>query len=138
MDGVIARHRLEQVVRPMSIFRSVVLLRIKTGAGENAIEQTRGNLVRDDGFDRWPADVKLAPPRMMRGEINRIRRDFRLKNRGDRLRFARQSAFHPPKLRRVQRRQLHHRHPYSALVVQQFTAQRFGKSLEGMLGRAIC
>ncbi len=64
VDGVIARHRLEQVVRPMSIFRSVVLLRIKTGAGENAIEQTRGNLVRDDGFDRWPADVK--PRRLQR------------------------------------------------------------------------
>ena len=73
----------------------------------------------------------------MRGKMDRIGRDFGLKNGRDRLRFTRQSTFHPTKLWRIERRQLHHGYAHVAFVVQQFAAQRFGETFERMFGRAV-
>lgn len=49
----------------------------------------------------------------------------------------RQPRLDPGELRGVEPRQLHHRHPHAALVVEQFAAQRLVEALDGVLGRAV-
>src|SRR5438067_11831989 len=124
---MIAGGRFPQTMCTVRSFRTVVLLRIVAGTGEKMIEQAGNEFVGDDCLDRWPTNIKLAS-RMARGEMNRFGSDFRLKNRWDRLRFAREPAFHPTELRRVQRWQLHHRHAHFTLLMQKFAPQRVGKS----------
>jgi hypothetical protein len=113
---MIAGYWLPQIFWAIRILGAVVLLRVISSAGEITIEQTRCNFVCNDGSHRGQADPEFAL-RMMRGKINRFRCDFRLENWRHRLRFARQTAFDPAELRRVERGHLHHRDLHVAVVV---------------------
>src|SRR5205814_9351010 len=55
----------------------------------------------------------------------------------NRLRFAREAAFHPTELRRIQRWQLHHRHAHVTLLMPKFAPQRVRKSPHSVFCRAI-
>src|SRR4030095_13183019 len=64
------------------------------------IEKTWSESVSYDHGNRRRADVEFTTW-MMRGEINRFRCDFWLKDRRHRLRSAWETAFSPTELRRV-------------------------------------
>ena len=80
------------------------------------VKQSGRDFVCEDYCRRRTADVKFAP-RIVRRKINSFGRYFGLKNRRDRLRFAREPAFHPAKLRRVECGELDHRDAHVAFVV---------------------
>src|SRR2546421_122154 len=109
-------------MRAIWIFGPIVLLRIKTGASQNAIEEAGRDFVRNDRFHRRSTEKKF-PPRVTGGKVDCVGRNFGLKDRRDRLPFAWQAAFYPAELRSVQRGKLHHRHFYVALVMDQFATQ---------------
>ena len=67
------------------------------------VRERRRQFIPDDRYHRRPTYVILPAPGMMRGVIDRARRNFRLKDRRDGLCFVSQSALHPSKLRSVQR-----------------------------------
>ncbi len=92
--------RFPKVIGAISVFSTVLLLRIVTVAGQIMIEQSGRDFIPNNSFDRRHADVNFAT-RMMRRVNDRFGGDFRLENRWNRLRFARQSTFDPAKLRRV-------------------------------------
>src|SRR5213596_4413093 len=100
------------------------------------IKQCGSELVYGNHCDRRRTDIKFAP-RIMRSEVNCFGRDLGLKDRRHRLRLAWQTAFHPAKLRRVERRQLHHGQAYTALIVEQLATKRIAEALDSVLCRAV-
>jgi len=108
VSAEISGNGIPQIIRAIICIRFVRLLRLVAVFREIAVEITRKNFVRDDGFHCWKADVKLAPP-MMRCPVDAARSDLRLKNWGHRLGLAWKPALHPFELRRVQCGQMHHR-----------------------------
>ena len=133
---MVTRHWLPKIVRPISIFRAIILLRIIAGTPQIVIKYTRENFIADDRFNRRQPHVNLSPW-MMRRINDRFRSDLRLINWRHWLRLARKPAFHPTKLRRVQRGHLNHRHAHFAFVVDQFASERIDETLHGMFGRAV-
>src|SRR5205823_8788321 len=93
------------------------------------IKQCGSELVYGNHCDRRRTDIKFAP-RIMRSEVNCFGRDLGLKDRRHRLRLAWQTAFHPAKLRRVERRQLHHRQMHAALIMEKFAPKRIAETLK--------
>ena len=94
----------------------------KSCFGQVMIEQTRHNFVCNDGLYSGHADVNFSPS--VRGRVDDgIGRDFRLIDRRNRLRFARQTAARPGELGRIQRGHLYHADADVAPFVEQFTAQ---------------
>src|SRR5439155_14490148 len=102
MRAVVARHRLPQIVWTMSIFRSVVLLRIVTFARQIMIEQAGKKFVADNRLDCRHTDINFAS-RMVRRIDDRLGCNFGLKNWRHWLCLTWQPAFDPPELRRVER-----------------------------------
>src|SRR2546430_10562284 len=86
-----------QIIRTMSIFRAVMLLRIVTGARQIVIEQPRKKFVYDNCANRRHADINFAAW-IMGGINNCFGRDLRLENRRNWLRLSRKPAFDPAEL----------------------------------------
>jgi hypothetical protein len=113
---IFGERRIE-IVRLVRVGGAVVLLGVEALPRQIPIGKCRRNLVRRNRQGRRTADVPLATIVVCRPH-NRVGRHFRLIDRRNWLRLTRQAAFHPAKLRRVQRRQLHHRDLHVAAVVE--------------------
>src|SRR5438034_10333753 len=101
------------------------------------IKQCGSELVYGNHCDRRRTDIKFAP-RIMRSEVNCFGSDLGLKDRRHRLRLAWQTAVHPAKWRRVERRQLDHRQMHAALIMEKFAPKRIAETLHSMRSRTIC
>src|SRR6266511_1813499 len=73
------------------------LLRGMPGLAEVLVQKTGHELVRDQGAYRAAADPEGAPPRVVRGEQDRLRGHLGLVNRRDGLRLVGQAGKHPIK-----------------------------------------
>src|SRR6185437_14234104 len=87
----ISRYGLEKIVRTIGIDRLVGLLAIVTGAGKVVIQQSRDDLVTDNGLHSGFTHIDF-PPFVIRGPHNRFRGHFGLKDRRHGLRMARQPS----------------------------------------------
>ncbi len=136
VSAVIARYRRVQVVLPHRRDRPVGRLGVVPGARQIPIQQRRREAVAANRRDRGEAHLVFLP-RVVRRVDDGPRGDLGLEDRRHRLRFAREPAAYARELRRVHRRQLHHRHAHAAPVVNQLRAQRFGEASQRVLGGAV-
>jgi hypothetical protein len=136
VGGPVAGRRRVQVVPPVRIDRLVGLLRVEAFAREVDVAEPRRELVAPDGLHGRPRDEELAPP-MRRREDDRLRRDLGLEDRRHGLRVPGQLRPPPLELRRVERRQVHHRHVDAAALVHELRPQRLGEALERVLRAAV-
>src|SRR5690349_10078590 len=98
--AMVAGHGLPEVTGTIPIRRRSHLLRFVSCAREITVRQARRDFVAFDRRHRRPSDENFSAL-MMRGPMNRVGGDLRLKNRRHRLRLSWQAALHPGKLRCV-------------------------------------
>ena len=134
---MISRHGIQQVVGPSGRHHFVGLLRVKAGTREIAVAHARNQRIADQRERRRGAHPPLPPCGVPRSGHDRASGDLGLIDRRHRLGMARQARADHVELGRVERRQLHHRHPHGAALVHQLTAQRLGESLDRVLGGAV-
>jgi hypothetical protein len=110
-----------EVVRPVA-FRLAGLLRGVAGPGQVPVEQGGRHPVSQDRSRRARPDEVLLAARMIGGIDDPAGGDLRLVDRRHGLRMPGQLRPNPGKLRRVNRRHLHHGDMDAGLVVQEFAA----------------
>ena len=115
----IRAERFPEIVRTIVGVRLICLLGVVTVFREITIQISGEEFVGDDRRQRGKADNHFATF-VVCGPVNAASGHFRLKDRRHRLRRARQTAFDPFEMRRIQRGQLHHREMNVDPVVQQF------------------
>ena len=114
----------------------VGLLRVVARPGQVAVERAGDDPVAHDGLDRGASDPDLVAV-VVGGIKDGLGSHIGLKDRGHRLRFARQAASDPSELRGVEGRHLNHRELDVAAVVDQLAPQGLREALDGVLGGAV-
>ena len=103
--AVVARHRIEEVVRPL-LGGLVGHLASPGLTRHHAVGQAGRQLRAEDRLDRREAQP-VFPPRMVCGMVDGVGDELGLEDRRHRLRPSRHLVARPVELRRVDRRQLH-------------------------------
>ena len=101
-------------------------------AGEITIQGPGNELAAPDSHQRARTDAPFATP-VISGVHDRPGGNLRLVNRRHRLGMSGQAGPAPIELRRIHRRQLHHRDMDVLAVVDQLGADRVGKATNGEL-----
>src|SRR5436190_6658995 len=117
MSAVITGDRRPEIVATIRFDGLVGLLRFVICASQIAIHQSREKLIAFDGYNRWHSYFHLAAI-LVCGVDDRFGGNLRLIDWRHWLWLARQTALHPTELRRIHGRQLDHRHPHVAFVMQ--------------------
>src|SRR6185437_13337323 len=107
MSAMIAWDRLPEIIRPVRVFRTIVLLRIISSTRKIVVGQRGDKLVAKNRFHRREANVILTSAGMMSGMVDGASCYFGLEDRWDRLRLMRQTALHPAELRSIERGHLY-------------------------------
>ena len=105
-------------------------------AGEITIQGPGNELAAPDSHQRARTDAPFATP-VISGVHDRPGGNLRLVNRRHRLGMSGQAGPAPIELRRIHRRQLHHRDMDVLAVVDQLGADRVGKATNGELRAAV-
>src|SRR5919197_4169680 len=113
---------LEKVIWAAALLDLIPLLGVIAGPAEVLVDQSRNQLLGDDGLERTAASDELAG-RMFRGVENRPPDGLRSKYRWHRLRLSRHAIAHDIELRSVDRGQLDHGQVDGAPVVNQLGSE---------------
>ena len=136
VGAVVAGNRFPQVRRPVGRDRLIHLLTLVVGAGQVAVDQAGGEAPGPHGEGRGGAHHHL-PPGVLGGPHHSLGCDLGLVDGSHRAGVVGQGGLHQVELGRVQPREVHHRDPHLAAVVQQLAPQGLGEALDRVLGRAV-